>query len=145
MTQLPLIDLIVFLVYMLGIILFGVSFYFKKRSSADYVSGGGNLSSWAIGMSIFATFVSSISFLALPGNAYLSNWNGFVFSLSILFAASMAVNFFVPLYRKMQCPSAYYYLVVRFGSWARIYASFCYLLPQLSRMEAIMYLLAIPR
>src|SRR5690606_26490958 len=67
MTQLPLIDLIVFLVYMLGIILFGASFYFKKRSASDYVSGGGNLPSWAIGMSIFATFVSSISFLALPG------------------------------------------------------------------------------
>src|SRR5690606_9138032 len=142
--QLPVLDLIVFFIYMLGIILFGVSFYFKKRSSADYVSGGGNLPSWAIGMSIFATFVSSISFLALPGNAYLSNWNGFVFSLSIPFAAIMSVKFFVPLYRKMQSPSAYYYLEVRFGSWARIYASVCYLLTQLARMGAIMYLLALP-
>lgn len=144
MTQLPLIDLAVFLIYMLGIILFGVSFYFKKRSAADFVSGGGNLPSWAIGMSIFATFVSSISFLALPGNAYLSNWNGFVFSLSIPFAAIIAVKFFVPLYRKMQSPSAYYYLEVRFGLWARVYASVCYLLTQLARMGAIMYLLALP-
>ncbi|HLT07307.1 MAG TPA: sodium:solute symporter [Cyclobacteriaceae bacterium] len=144
MTQLPLIDLIVFLVYMLGIILFGASFYFKKRSASDYVSGGGNLPSWAIGMSIFATFVSSISFLALPGNAYLSNWNGFVFSLSIPFAAIIAVKFFVPLYRKLQSPSAYYYLELRFGLWARVYASICYLLTQLARMGAIMYLLALP-
>jgi SSS family solute:Na+ symporter len=142
--DLPILDLVVFLLYMLGIILFGVSFYFKKRTAAEYVSGGGNLPSWAIGMSIFATFVSSISFLALPGNAYLSNWNGFVFSLSIPFAAVMAVKFFVPLYRKMQSPSAYYYLEVRFGSWARIYASVCYLLTQLARMGAIMYLLALP-
>ena len=144
MTQLPLVDLIVFLIYMLGIILFGASFYFKKRSAADYISGGGNLPSWAIGLSIFATFVSSISFLALPGNAYLSNWNGFVFSLSIPFAAIMAVKFFVPLYRKMQSPSAYYYLELRFGLWARVYASICYLLTQLARMGAIMYLLALP-
>lgn len=142
--DLPILDLVVFLLYMLGIILFGASFYFKKRTAAEYVSGGGNLPSWAIGMSIFATFVSSISFLALPGNAYLSNWNGFVFSLSIPFAAVMAVRFFVPLYRKMQSPSAYYYLEVRFGSWARIYASICYLLTQLARMGAIMYLLALP-
>ncbi|MEX2592944.1 MAG: sodium:solute symporter [Anditalea sp.] len=142
--QLPLVDLVVFLLYMSAIILFGASFYFKKRSAADYISGGGNLPSWAIGMSIFATFVSSISFLALPGNAYLSNWNGFVFSLSIPFAAIMAVKFFVPLYRRMKSPSAYYYLEVRFGSWARIYASICYLLTQLARMGAIMYLLALP-
>ena len=142
--QLPLIDLVVFLLYMLGIILFGASFYFKKRSAEDYISGGGNLPSWAIGMSIFATFVSSISFLALPGNAYLSNWNGYVFSLSIPLAAIIAVRFFVPLYRKIKSPSAYYYLEQRFGLWARIYASICYLLTQLARMGAIMYLLALP-
>lgn len=142
--ELPIIDLIVFLVYMLAIVLFGASFYFKKRSSNDFITGGGKLPSWAIGMSIFATFVSSISFLALPGNAYLSNWNGFVFSLSIPVAAILAVKFFVPLYRGIKSPSAYYYLETRFGSWARTYASACYLLTQLARMGAIMYLLALP-
>jgi SSS family solute:Na+ symporter len=142
--DLPLIDLIVFLIYMLVIILFGISFSFKKRTSEDYITGGGRLPSWAIGMSIFATFVSSISFLALPGNAYLSNWNGFVFSLSIPLAAVIAVVYFVPLYRKMKSESAYYYLETRFGLWARIYASIFYLLTQMARMGAIMYLLALP-
>jgi solute:Na+ symporter, SSS family len=142
--NLPLIDLVVFLVYMVAIILFGASFYFRKRSAEQYITGGGKLPSWAIGMSIFATFVSSISFLALPGNAYLTNWNGFVFSLSIPIAAVLAVTFFVPLYRSIKSPSAYYFLETKFGSWARIYASICYLLTQLARMGAIMYLLALP-
>jgi len=95
-------------------------------------------------MSIFATFVSSISFLALPGNAYLTNWNSFVFSLSIPIAAILAVKFFVPLYRGIKSASAYYFLETKFGSWARTYASVCYLLTQLARMGAIMYLLALP-
>ncbi len=95
-------------------------------------------------MSIFASFVSSISFLALPGNAYLSNWNGFVFSLSIPIAAFIAVKFFVPLYRKVNSLSAYTFLEMRFDPWARIYASACYLLTQIARMGAIMYLLALP-
>ncbi|RAI83853.1 sodium:solute symporter [Algoriphagus yeomjeoni] len=142
--DLPIIDLIVFFVYMAAIVLFGISFSFKKRTALEYTTGGGRLPSWAIGMSIFATFVSSISFLALPGNAYLSNWNGFVFSLSIPFAAWIAVNYFVPLYRRLQSESAYFYLETRFGSWARVYASICYLLTQLARMGAIMYLLALP-
>ena len=142
--NLPLIDLIVFLVYMAGIILFGASYYFKGRSAEQYITGGGNLPSWAIGMSIFATFVSSISFLALPGSAYLSNWNGFVFSLSIPLAAFLAVKFFVPLYRGIKSASAYYFLEMKFGPWARTYASICYLLTQLARMGAIMYLLALP-
>lgn len=142
--SLPALDLIVFFTYLIAITLFGVSFSFRKRNSNDFQTGGGRLPSWAIGMSIFATFVSSISFLALPGNAYHSNWNGFVFSLSIPLAAIIAVNYFVPLYRKLNSESAYFYLEERFGGWARTYASVCYLLTQLARMGAIMYLLALP-
>jgi solute:Na+ symporter, SSS family len=142
--DLPIIDLAIFFLYMLLIIGFGISFSFRKRTAEDYTLGGGRLPAWAIGMSIFATFVSSISFLALPGNAYMGNWNGFVFSLSIPLAAVVAVKYFVPLYRKLKSESAYYYLEQRFGPWAGTYASVCYLLTQLARMGAIMYLLALP-
>jgi len=95
-------------------------------------------------MSVFATFVSSISFLALPGKAFMSNWNALVFSFSIPIAAILAVKFFVPLYRELNSISAYNFLEVRFGSWARIYASLCYMLTQLMRTGAILLLLAIP-
>jgi SSS family solute:Na+ symporter len=137
-------DLAIFLIYMLAIVGFGISFSFRKRTAQDFTTGGGRLPTWAIGMSIFATYVSSISFLALPGNAFSTNWNGFVFSFSIPLAAWIAVKYFVPLYRKLQCESAYFYLEQRFGAWARIYTSCCYLLTQLARMGAIMYLLALP-
>ncbi len=95
-------------------------------------------------MSIFATFVSSISFLGLPGNAYSSNWNALVFSFSIPFASILAVKFFVPLYRSIGSISAYNFLETRFGTWARLYASACYLLTQLMRTGAILLLLALP-
>ncbi|MHA7130165.1 sodium:solute symporter family protein [Algoriphagus namhaensis] len=137
-------DLLIFGIYLAAVIGFGVSFSFRNRNSNDFTTGGGRLPSWALGMSIFATFVSSISFLALPGNAFGGNWNSFVFSLSIPLAAWIAVNFFVPHYRKLQSESAYFYLEERFGLWARIYASVFYLLTQLARMGAILYLLALP-
>ncbi|MEI6050982.1 MAG: sodium:solute symporter, partial [Bacteroidota bacterium] len=85
-----------------------------------------------------------ISFLALPGKAFMSNWNAFVFSLSIPFASILAVKFFVPLYRSLGSISAYNYLEIRFGAWARIYASTCYMLTQLMRTGAILLLLALP-
>ncbi|MGV3640287.1 MAG: sodium:solute symporter, partial [Adhaeribacter sp.] len=142
--KMPLLDLLVFLVFMVGVVIYGCSFYFRKRSAENYTSGGGRLPAWAIGMSIFATFVSSISFLALPGSAYGTNWNGYVFSLSIPVASFIAVRFFVPFYRRINHISAYYFLESRFGPWARTYASACYLLTQLARMGAILYLLALP-
>lgn len=146
MTHLPLTDLLVFVAYMAGITLFGCSFYFRKGANASetFTSGGGRLPAWAVGLSIFATFVSSISFLGLPAKAYTGNWNAFVFSLSIPVAAWMAVRFFVPLYRSLNSVSAYSYLETRFGPWARVYASLCYLVTQVARMGTIMYLLALP-
>ena len=137
-------DLIVFFAYMIGVTAFGSSFYRKNKSAAAFTLGNSNIPGWVVGMSIFATFVSSISFLALPGNAYLSNWNAFAFSLSIPVAAFMAVRFFVPIYRKANSPSAYTYLETRFGPWARVYASSCYLLTQIMRMGTILFLLALP-
>jgi len=137
-------DLIVFLAYMGGITLFGASFYSKDKSASAFTLGNSNFPTWVVTMSIFATFVSSISFLGLPGNAFQTNWNAFVFSLSIPVASLMAVQFFVPLYRKLNSPSAYVFLETKFGLWARVYVSACYLLTQMMRIGTILYLLALP-
>src|SRR5690606_5404946 len=59
-------------------------------------------------------------------------------------AAILAVKFFVPLYRSLNSISAYNYLEVRFGAWARMYASICYILTQIMRTGAILLLLALP-
>ena len=142
--KLSLLDLIIFFTLTLGNVIFGASFFLKNRTTIQFTSGGGRIPSWVVGMSIFATFVSSISFLALPGKAYVSNWNAFVFSLSIPVASLLAVKFFVPLYRSIGNISAYNYLEMRFGPWARIYASSCYILTQLMRTGAILFLLALP-
>jgi solute:Na+ symporter, SSS family len=142
--KLPMLDLMVFLTYMTGIVVFGSLFYFKNRDSEQFTSGGGKLPAWVVGMSIFATFVSSISFLALPGKAYQSDWNAYVFSLSIPIASVLAVKFFIPLYRGIGSISAYHYLETRFGVWARVYASLCYILTQLMRVGSILYLMALP-
>jgi SSS family solute:Na+ symporter len=142
--KLPVLDSIVFFVLTFGNIILGASFYFRNKSSDQFTSGGRKLPPWVVGLSIFATFVSSISFLALPGKAYMSNWNAFVFSLSIPLASYMTIKFFIPLYRGIGNISAYYYLEQRFGPWARIYASICYILTQLMRTGAILMLLALP-
>ncbi|MEM9983706.1 MAG: sodium:solute symporter [Bacteroidota bacterium] len=137
------IDLLVFLIYLIGITVFGLSFYKRNKTSSAFILGNQSIPAWVVTMSIFATFVSSISYLALPGSAYAGNWNPFVFSLSIPIAAIFAVRYFVPLYRQLNSPSAYTYLEQRYGAWARIYASASYFLTQLMRIGTILYLLAL--
>ena len=138
------IDLIIFLVFTLGVVVFGCSFYKKDNTSAEFTQAGRSLPGWVVGMSIFATYVSSISYIGYPGKAFASNWNAFVFSLSIPIASYFAARYFVPFYRKGGSVSAYTFLEKKFGRWARLYASACYLLTQIARMGSILYLLAVP-
>jgi solute:Na+ symporter, SSS family len=138
------IDISIFILYLVGIVLFGSSFYRKNKTSSAFTLGNNTLPGWVITLSILATFVSSISYLALPGQAFLTDWNPFVFSLSLPIASIIAVKFFVPLYRSVNSPSAYTYLERRFGPWAKTYASVMYLLTQLMRAGTILFLMALP-
>ena len=69
------VDLAILVAYLVGVTVFGCSFYFRKnaKGAAGFVVGSGHVPSWAIGLSIFATHVSSISFIALPAKAFASN------------------------------------------------------------------------
>lgn len=138
------IDIIVFLLFTGGVVAFGCSFFKKKGTSEEFTSAGRSLPGWVVGMSIFATYVSSISYLGYPGKAFSGDWNAFVFSLSIPIASYFAARYFVPFYRSQDSISAYSFLENRFGPWARIYASSCYLLTQIARTGSILYLLALP-
>jgi len=138
------IDFVVFAVFTLGVVFFGCSFFKKGSSAEEFAHAGRSLPGWVVGMSIFATYVSSISYIGYPGKAFATNWNAFVFSLSIPLAAFLAARYFVPFYRYSGSVSAYTFLEEKFGRWARLYASACYLLTQIARMGSILYLLAMP-
>ena len=138
------IDFIVFLAFTLGVVVFGCSFFKKGSSAEEFTSAGHSIPGWVVGMSIFATYVSSISYIGYPGKAFAADWNAFVFSLSIPIASYFAAKYFVPFYRKSGSVSAYTFLEEKFGAWARLYASACYLLTQIARMGSILYLLAVP-
>ncbi|HIL25336.1 MAG TPA: sodium:solute symporter, partial [Verrucomicrobia bacterium] len=111
----------------------------RNRTSAHFMAASGSLPGWVVGLSIFGTFLSSNTFIGVPGKAYGGNWNAFVFSLTLPLAAWVAVKYFVPFYRNSGEISAYHHLEKRFGPWARSYALGCYLLTQQARVGAILF------
>lgn len=139
MNNLPIIDLAVIVFYLLAMVLVGVYFSRKNTTSDAYTKAAGTIPSWAIGISLYATFLSSNTFLGVPGKAYGTNWNAFAFSLSMPLAAFIAAKYFVPFYRKHTTVSAYTSLENRFGRWARSYAVICFLLTQVARMGSIFF------
>lgn len=143
MKTLPLVDLMVILLYLVGMVGVGVYFSRKTTNADQFTTASGRIPGWAIGLSIYATFLSSNTFLGVPGKAFGSNWNSFVFSLSMPLAAWVAARYFVPFYRHTGEVSAYTHLEHRFGPWARTYAVFCFLLTQLARMGSIFFGIAL--
>ncbi len=143
MRNLPLIDITVILVYLLAMVMVGVWFARKNKNADQFTKASGRIPGWAIGLSIYATFLSSNTFLGVPGKAFGGNWNAFVFSLSMPLAAWVAAKYFVPFYRATGEVSAYTNLEKRFGPWARSYAVVCFLLTQLARMGSIFFGIAL--
>jgi SSS family solute:Na+ symporter len=142
-TDFLLVDKLVLILYFLGVILFGAYFRAKNSTSSGFMIANGKLPSWAVGLSILGTFVSSITFLAYPGQAYNANWDVFIFSLTLPPAALIAVRYFIPLYRSRVKISAYQYLEERFGPWARIYGSISFMLGSLARIGMILFLVSL--
>jgi SSS family solute:Na+ symporter len=143
-THFTALDLIVVAIYFVATMGVGVYFWSRSRTVDAFTAANHSLPGWLTGLSILGTYVSSISFLALPGKAFAANWNPFVFSLSIPLATWIAVRWFLPFYREGGHVSAYVHLEERFGTWARVYTSACYLLTQMARMGTVMYLMALP-
>jgi len=141
--SLPILDLLIIVAYLISMIGIGVYFSRKNSSSEQFTTASGKIPGWALGLSFYATFLSAITFLGDPGKSFGSNWNPFVFSLSIPFAAFVATKFFVPFYRGSGEISAYTHLEKRFGSWARTYAMLCFIMTQLARMGTIFYGIAL--
>ena len=141
--KLPLIDLAVIIVYILGILVFGSWFVRKNKSGNDFMIAGSAIPGWAIGLSFFGTYLSSNTFIGVVGSAFGTNWNYFVFSLAIPFAVWIGVRYFIPFYRNSGEISAYHHLEKRFGSWARTYSVTCYLFVQLARIATITFGMAI--
>ncbi len=121
----------------------GLRFSWRQKTTGHYFKADGRLPSWAIGMSILATLISSVTFLAYPGEGYSSNWIRLVQGLMVPIVLVFIVGVIVPLFRKVIRLSAYEYFEKRFGFFARLYASLGFILNHFSKMGTVFFLIAL--
>jgi len=137
------IDLTVVVMYLLAIL--GVGFFFakKQKNTNDFFRGGKQVVWWAAACSIFATMLSSITFMAIPAKAYAQNWVYLVGNMMILAVAPIAVYLALPFFRRIDATSAYEYLELRFNRAVRQIASALFTLFHVFRMAIVMSLAAL--
>ena len=137
-------DIIIVIIYFAAMLIQGLWTSKKINRTEDYFVGGRKMPSWAVGLSMLGTAISSVTFLAYPGSAYEGNWSRLAQGLMLPFAALLGITFFVSFYRKSLFVSAYQYFGKRFGGWSESYTSIIYILAQIFRMGAVTFLLTLP-
>lgn len=142
MTNAQMLNIGVVAGYLLMIVGVGVYFARKKKDANQFMVAHQSIPGWAVGLSMFGSYISSISFLANPAQAYAGNWMAAAFTLVTPFGLLIGSTIFMRFYRRSNHVSAFTHLEGRFGAWARTYAVFTFLILQMARMGTILYLLS---
>jgi SSS family solute:Na+ symporter len=137
-------DVVVLIFYFMGIGAMGYYFSRRPKSTANYFLGSNHLPAWAIGLSMVATSISSVTFIALPAAAFALDWRQMVPNFTNPLIAFFAIWLLVPFFRRNSTTSAFEYIEKRFGTAARMYTAFMFLVGQVIRLGSILYLIAIP-
>ena len=136
------IDYSIVLLSILAAIGAGLWFARRQKDTSQYFAGGGKIPAWAVGISIFATLISSVTFLAYPGAAYGGNWILLVQGLMVPIVLVALIGIIVPLFRKVIRLSTYEYFERRFGLFARLYSSLAFTLGHFSKAGTVFFLVS---
>lgn len=136
-------DFVMLGIYLAAMVLLGVFFSFRNKNTDDFFRGGQRVPWFVAGLSIFATMLSSITFMAIPAKSYATNWIFFLFNMTVVASAPLVIYLFLPFFRKVDAVSAYHYLEKRFNRFIRQFASASFVFFQLGRMGVVLYLPAL--
>lgn len=137
-------DLIVLFAYLLGTTALSWWLGRQQKDSRDYFVGSGQTSWWVIMISIVATETSSLTFISVPGLAYLTDLTFVQIALGYLLGRFVVCYTLLPLYFRGEAVTAYALLEKRFGKGARRMASLTFMTTRIFGDSVRMYATAIP-
>jgi len=142
-TGLGIIDYAAILIYFAVLIAMGIYFSRREKSTETFFLGNRKIPWWAVGISIFGTSVSAITYIAIPATAYAEDWVTLLNSIGIIFLAPFVAIIYLPKLRENPHTTAYEYLEQRFNLTTRIYGSIIFAIIQFGRIGIVLYLPAI--
>lgn len=136
-------DLLVIALYMTGMAAIGLYFRKRQTSTESFFIASRGVPSWAMGLSMLATLISSVTFVAYPGSSYAKDWSLLVPGFMVIATLILVASVIIPFYRREVRMSAYEYFESRFGRPVRLYASFAFSLAHFSKMGFVFYLMGL--
>lgn len=119
----PILDLLVIGLYLVGTVLFGAWFSKRQHSVRDYFVSGRDVPWWAVMASIVATETSTVTFISVPGYAYAGDFTFIQLVIGYLVGRIVVSLLFIPAYFKGELLTVYQLLGERFGGAVKQLAS----------------------
>jgi SSS family transporter len=137
-------DWVVIVLYLIGVIAFGVWLGRGQKNARDYFLGSRNISWWGVSLSIVATETSALTFIGVPAIAYGGNLMFIQIIIGYVIARIVLAMVMVPHYFKGEIYSPYQLLEGAFGPEARRTASIFFLIAGTLAAGVRIYVTCIP-
>jgi len=138
------IDFLIVFLYLIIVAIIGSFSGGKQRTVKDYFLGGSNIPWWAVAFAVVAAETSTLTFISIPGLAYVTNLNFLQVTIGYLVGRIIVSFLFLPAYRKGELATAYTYLENRFGRPTRSFASIVFLFTRVAADGVRLFATSIP-
>lgn len=137
-------DLVVLALYMGGVTVWGAWLGRGQKGGTDYFLGSRSLPWWAVMLSVVATETSTLTFLSIPGVAYMGSTTFLQLTLGYLLGRTVVALVLLPAYYRGELVTAYALLETRFGTGARRFTSGVFMVTRLLADSVRLFATAIP-
>ncbi|MEA1950283.1 MAG: sodium/solute symporter, partial [Planctomycetota bacterium] len=136
------VDWAVIAIYGMGMLSVGWYYSRRTKTSEDYLLGGRSMKSSTVGLSLFATLLSALSFIANPAEVIQHGPMYLASIIAVPFACIIVGYFMIPYIMRLPITSAYELLQERLGMGGRLLGSVVFLVTRFTWMGLIIYLTA---
>lgn len=144
MTAFTTFDLVVLVAYLLATTAWGAWLGRGQTGGSDYFLGSRSLPWGAVMLSVVATETSTLTFLSIPGVAYLGSLTFLQLTLGYVVGRVVVSAVLLPAYYRGELSTAYQLLESRFGVGARRFTSAVFMVTRLLADSVRLFATAIP-
>ena len=116
----------------------------RVKTMADYFQGRGSMHWLALCFSIVATETSSLTFISIPGLAYISDLGFLQVAMGYMLGRVLVAAVLIPRYFRGNIETTYHFLQQRFGAGARRFMAVIFLVTRLLADGIRLFATAIP-
>src|SRR6266571_1371009 len=137
-------DFVVIVAYLVGVTLLGIYVGRRQRDAKDYFVAGREIPWWAVLFSVVASETSALTFISIPGLAYVGNLGFLQVATGYLLGRIVLAYTLLPRYYEGNLVTAYALLEQRFGIAARRFTSVVFMVTRGMADSVRVYATAVP-